>query len=439
VKNKNVLLVQSDELESLRAETQRDLNMNTFPPMGLLYIATILEQNGFNVKLVDLTVDLLSQDTLVEILKEFNPGVVGVSVQAASFSTAIEIARLTKMCSPDTMMVFGGPFVTFVYEEALKHPHVDCVVLFEGEMTMLEICKSASEGKGIPPGIAGIAARNNGSIQMSPANGYIKDLDAIPIPSREFLKKELYSTPFTVISARGCPGDCIFCSAKAFWGKAYRARSAKSIFEEVRYLSTQYPEMDHFMFADDTFTVHRQRVFEFCRLMTESSLRIPWGCLSRVDVIDEELITKMRAAGCYRIKFGIENGSNDILKSIGKRITVEKVEEAIRLAHEARMLVNGSIILGLPQDTMQTMKKTIEFAVYLKEKYDCRMQVGINTPFPGTPEYEKPEAFGLRIETRDWDLYTLRHPIATTKHFTREDLYGLYYDAIEELLDLDGR
>jgi radical SAM superfamily enzyme YgiQ (UPF0313 family) len=282
--------------------------------------------------------------------------------------------------------------------------------------------------------IPGLAFRDNGTVRLTPPRPVLTDLNTLPFPDRGKVPLPRYKEPYTLSTSRGCPGDCIFCSSRSYWGKEVRHRSITNILDEIEMLRHTFPDMKKFIIADDTFTSEPERVVEFCRRLRQRDLGVTWGCFSRVDVFDDGLAQCMYDAGCFQVKFGVESGSDEILGTLGKRTTTSMVENAVAAAFRAGIShIQASLILGLPDDTPETMGATIAFAVHLAETYGVRGQVGLNTPFPGTPQCERAARFGLKIHTEDWDLYDSRHPIVSTENFTRTELSALYYQAVEAL------
>jgi radical SAM superfamily enzyme YgiQ (UPF0313 family) len=367
------------------------------------------------------------------LVAEFQPDLIGIGMYASTYALGTEIARLSKSVYPKAKVVVGGPFASFVYEQFLaENDAVDFIVCYEGEYPMLDVARRIQHGKDSMHDVPGLVFRENGQLVVVKSRPRLKNLDALPFPNRGLVKQQSYSDPFTISTARGCPSNCIFCSSKAFWGKGCVSRTAENIVSEIQYLYNEYPEMRTFHFADDTFLFDRQRVIRICDLLVRSGMNLRWGCLARVDEIDKELVVAMYAAGCNHVKFGIESGSDKVLSRLGKRITLRQIEDAAKLMHDIKIRTVGSVILGLPHDTIETMRETINFARHLSEEYEMKMQVTLNTPFPGTPQYENAEKMGLTIHTRDWNMYNLRHPIISTKNFTRRDLYELHFEAVEQ-------
>ncbi len=418
----SVLLLQPPTVQHYR---NRFAENNSLPPLGLLYLGTLLQQRGYQVRVIDFLVENASCEELTEILLEEQPGMVGVSVYAESFRFARVLARITKETLPDCLVAFGGAFPSFAYEEVLENEHVDYVVRFEGEETLLELIERSERGEKHPVrGVAGLAYRANGRVHAERPRPAIRDLDSLPIPNRDLVRREHYSWPFSISTSRGCPAKCTFCCAGAFW-PGIRFRRVEKLIEELESLRRRYG-MQGFYIADDTFTWKPRRVLEFCRLLEVGGHAYTWGCESRVDGVTAEMLKVMYASGCRRIQFGVESGVQAILDAVQKGTTLEQIDRACKWAREAGFFIIISFILGHPQDTLQTMRKTVAFVADLQRKYQVFVMTAVNTPFPGTYQYERAKELGLRIHSNNWDDFVLSHPIVSTKNFSVDDLRRIY-------------
>lgn len=226
---------------------------------------------------------------------------------------------------------------------------------------------------------------------------------------------------YTISTARGCPGECIFCSSKAFWGKQIHFRSADNIVEEVLYIHSKYNQ-NIIYFTDDTFTLHKQRAIEFCKKIKQHDINFTFGFESRADVLDEDFIKELYSAGFKKIQIGLESADNTILKKLKKKVTIEQIENGIKLAAKYNMHISVSYIIGHAFDTKETIYKTLKFVEYIKEKYNTYTMVSVNTPFPGTEQYNKAKELGITIYSDDWDNYRLNYPIIGTNNLSRTEL-----------------
>ncbi len=395
------------------------------PPLGLASIAALLEQNGYKVKIIDSpTLEIESDEWLKEV-KSWSPDVVGLSLLTPLAPKGYEAIKLLKEERPDIPVIVGGPHPSFMYEEAISNG-ADIVVRGEGEITTLELIKTI-EKKGLDSdslkNIKGIAFRKNGKIIATPPRPIIRNLDELPWPARHLLPMDrytLFGKPIRVahiMASRGCPYGCIYCTTSYFWGRMVRFRSAKNVAEEIEYLVDKY-HAKYIAFADDELAINKRFVREFVREMKERGLDLPFACGARVDHVDKEFMKFLFENNCVTIYFGVESASQKTLDRIGKRITLEQIEKAFQWKKELGGFAVGSFILGFPWETLDDMKKTVEFAIRLDPDY---AQFTALTPYPGTPLFEYAKRHNL-IEDWNWEHYTTIRPVMRGFNFTREQL-----------------
>lgn len=397
------------------------------PPLGLAYIAAVLEKEGHEVKVIDTaTLEMNYRDWLREV-RSWSPDVVGLSLITPTAPRGYEAARLLKEeLGNDVVIIAGGPHPTYMYEEALSNG-VDVVVRGEGEYTTLELVNTIERhglSKEALGKVKGIAFKNDsGDTVVTPPRPFIRDLDKLPWPARHLLpmnKYTLFGKPIRiahVMASRGCPYGCMYCITSYFWGRRIRFRSAKNVAEEVEYLVNKY-KAEHIAFTDDELTVNRKFVLEFIDEIKERGLDITFSCGSRVDHVNREILKKLYDNGCTAIYFGVESASQETLDRIGKRITLEQARKAFTWVKELKGFALGSFILGFPWETVDDMKKTVDFAVSLDPNY---AQFTALTPYPGTPLFEFAKKNNL-IEDWDWEHYTTVRPVMRGFHFTTKDL-----------------
>lgn len=400
-------------------------DMTSMPPLGQLYIAAHLKKEGFSCEFVDLAVDFYSKNEFIELLLDKRPKIVGLATYAESWSTVHILSDLIKKYLPDTVQVAGGAFASFAYEKILSTSHVSFVIVGEGEFTFAELSSCILSNTCTIEDVNGIVFIKNGNIISTEKRERIKDLDLLEYPDRSLIKKENYLYPITISTSRGCPGDCIFCSSRAFWGHKVIFRSVLSILEEIRQ-ATRDMGLNMFFIVDDTFTANKKRAIEFCELLSKEPERYYWGCESRADVVDECLIQKLSNAGCKKIQFGMESSDNTILKQIGKKVTFEQIENAVQVAQKYKFDINISFIIGHPFDTKETVEKTMRDALYLRKKYGVNLFCSVLTPFPGTPIHDRAKEYGIKILSDDYDKYTLDNVIINTNYLTSNEIREYY-------------
>ncbi len=408
---------------------------NSMPPLGLMYVATYAQKNGYKVKIMDFAVESFTLSDFVDTLRHYNPKVVGMSTYNESWDAQKLICKTVKDILPQSVIFAGGAFATFCYEDILQGSMTDYVVRGEGEIATFNLIEYVF-GKNTKKldQIQGLAFKNKDGLVIE--NGIaerIKDLDGLSvIPDRKLVDLEKYIMPFTISTARGCPGDCIFCSSKSFWGHKVYMRSAESIFEEVMYLHNEFDAMV-FYITDDTFTASYKRAMKFCEMIKETGIKFVWGCESRADVINEDLMKNMFEAGCRKLQIGLESADNGILKDIKKYVTIEEIERGISLASEHGMHITASYIIGHASDTHETIAKTIDFAQKIQKDYGAHVVGSVNTPFPGTEQYEKMDELGITLYETDWNQFILSSPIISTKNISRDELRR-YHNVITDVM-----
>ncbi|RLF16500.1 MAG: B12-binding domain-containing radical SAM protein [Thermoprotei archaeon] len=389
-------------------------------PLGLAYLAATL-RDEHDVRVVDaLTLDYTLDDLRREFRK-YEPDVVGVTATTPAIYDAYAVARLAKKLNPEVKTVVGGPHVTFTAEETLAECEaIDVVVRGEGELTLKELL-SAWE-RGLPlKGVGGITFRHKSKIRSNEPRPFMKNLDELPFPAYDLLpmkKYEISGHRFgNVMTSRGCPFKCIFCASSTLFGKKWRARSPENVIDELRLLRDEYG-IREIEFLDDTFTLSKKRAERICDLMIRERLEISWSCSSHVNTVSKKLAEKLKKAGCHSVYVGVESGSQRILDIIGKNTTLEKAERAVKTLKEAGLNVLASFIIGVPGETVSTIKSTIRLAKKLKPTY---AQFTLCTPFPGTKLFELALKRGLLL-TRNWARYTTLEPVMSIPGMTAEQL-----------------
>jgi len=360
------------------------------PPMGLALLAAVLEREGYPVTVIDanaLRLDLAAVGRLVA-----GADVAGITAMTPSIGIAVDTARYLKQMFPDISVFLGGAHATLLPEETLKAaPEIDVVVCGEGEETILSLLR-AVERKQSLDGIAGISYRKDGEVITNPRNSAYVDMESLPFLAYHLLPVNVYrphpphgrAYPFAaVITSRGCPYRCSYCS-KPIFGYKFRAQSAERVVAEVTHLVNRFG-IKEIAFYDDVFTLNKQRAHDICEGILRSGLKFYWTCESRVNLVDRGLLSHLKQAGCYSIAYGIESASPEILKTLDKDTTLEQVEEAVSISREVGLQTIGYFMFGSPGESPETIRQTIDYARKLKLDF---AQFAITTPFPGTKLYE---------------------------------------------------
>ena len=394
------------------------------PPLGIAYMAGVLQENNIDVEILDASAeDMDFKDVEKELLKR-KPDLVALTALTPTIGRALETAQVVKETLPDSIVVMGGYHPTFNFIETLEDENVDIVIRGEGEYIMLNLVQ-ALENQSSLHDVKGIVFedKNSKEIVVNPEAPLIQDLDELPFPALNLLPMKKYrlldmdAHMTTMITTRGCPMQCSFCSSAAMHGKKIRERSVENIVDEIEYLKTNY-DIDTIAFMDDTFTLKKRKVMAICDEILKRNIEIMWGCTSRVDTLDEKLLKKMKEAGCITIFIGVESADQQQLDNMCKNTTIAKIENAFKIAHKLKIRTIASVALGMPGDTKEIMNKTVKFVHKLKPNYAI---YSLATPYPGTRFYK--EAFEKNlIKIKDWSKYTLITPILETIDCSLNDM-----------------
>jgi anaerobic magnesium-protoporphyrin IX monomethyl ester cyclase len=349
-----------------------------FPPLGLMYVAGALEKAGFQVQMLDNYLQNKPTSEVQQLIKQLNPKIVGMTCGSATYRVCIENAQAIKAVAPSCKIVVGGWHASYMPDSLLEHPEIDYVVMGEGERAMVQLATYLieSEKNIVPAAIAGLGYKLGKNILKNPPK-FIENIDEIPFPARHLLPIEQYDRgmeflgvyPVDIMSiARGCPFSCAFCETRKMWGPTCRFFSPNRILAEVKYMVNQYGSKGLY-FINDNFTIRKKETLETCELLKKEKLDLQWICDTRADMVNRELLVKMREAGCKTIWFGVESGVPRILEKINKRVTTEQVEKAVKLCHEEGIKVAASFMLGIPGETLADMEATFKFARKLNPDY----------------------------------------------------------------------
>jgi radical SAM superfamily enzyme YgiQ (UPF0313 family) len=260
---------------------------------------------------------------------------------------------------PNTMIIVGGIHPTLLPERTLKDMEADLLVIGEGKLTFRELISCLKEDRSFQK-IPGIAYRLNGEIIINPLRPLIDNLDLLPFPARDLIfNPEDFSINYGMIfTARGCPSKCIFCASNKLWSRKVRFRSKENILEELKAVIKTH-SISYFRFTDDTFTLNKKRTLDLCQLIIDEKLNIAWECDTKVKCLDEELLEKMKEAGCIQVNIGVESGSERIRRLIRKECSIEKIEKAFRLINEVGIEAVAYFMFGFPSETKEDMEKTL--------------------------------------------------------------------------------
>lgn len=396
------------------------------PSLGLLHLAAVVRQAGYNTFVIDATAEGLSHKDFLIRVQRTCPDVVGFSLTTLTVAQAASLAAEIRGMLPATRIVIGGPHPSAVpVETCERYPVFDVAVVGEGEETIVELLEAFAYGKPLD-NIRGIVYRRGGEVVANPRRPFLAQLDHLPLPAWDLLDgfPGRYSPPAfklrkhpaaSLVTSRGCPNLCIFCDRSVF-GSSCHTCSADYVVKMILELYQRYGVRE-FCFEDDTFVTFRQRLMEICRRLIALKLDISWSCLGRVNQVTSELLLMMRQAGCWQISFGIESGSQKILDLIHKNTNLEQIRRAVTLCHEAGIVCKGFIIVGHPGETRETLRQTIDFTLEIPLD---DISVMMLTPFPGSEIHARAAEFGTF--NPDWSRMNMLNPVFVPHGLTEADL-----------------
>jgi radical SAM superfamily enzyme YgiQ (UPF0313 family) len=410
------------------------------PPLGLLYIGTVLELNGYSPVILDYCTNIANISNVVRVIYDEKPVVVAISTYTENIDIAVNISKVIKSKYPDIKIVFGGPHSSLEPEYGIRSKNVDFVIIKEGEATFIELMEAIVSNqetikfKDIP----GIIYKMDDKVIKNTLRKDITDLDLLPIVKRELLEIASYGKIINVITSRGCPGNCIYCAATALSGAKYRVRDIGNTLLEIILIMHTFKNSNKVVyFIDDTFTGIPSRVTEFIYLKKEYNLSFKWRCESRIDVMTEPLIRNMAVNECIGIVYGIESGSQEVLDTIKKNINLMDAEKIINESCKTGIHVCLNFMLGHFCDTQQTMEMTLDFIKRMFEKNRMDAMLTYNTPFPGTWQYQNKDKLGINLVSKNYSDFTVLTPSIETANFTEQDQIDIYMRASQYVLNND--
>jgi anaerobic magnesium-protoporphyrin IX monomethyl ester cyclase len=386
------------------------------PPLGLGYISSYLKQKGHEVQIADFNIPQTNAD-----LNGYH--VIGISADTPRYLSALQLCK--EIRKTGAKIVMGGPHVTFLDEEPLQEGFADYIVRGEGEETMADLLKAIEGNKDLEE-VAGISFLQKGAVVRT-QNRKAPDISMLPQPDRKELRIKSYQSlemgarKITgILTSRGCPYHCTFCSSSEFSGTAWRALSADRVVNEIEDIVSNYG-FNGIAFLDDNFTLSPERVKEICRGIVKRGLDISWWCFSRADTLlsNEDMVKEMAHAGARYVFVGFESVTRDTLEHYRKSINPEQSFEAIRLLKSYGISTHASFIIGDIRETEEMIHKTIQYA---RDISPDAVQFSILTPYPGTQLFQEVKE---RIFTYDWNLYDCLHPVFRLDYITPETIQRL--------------
>jgi radical SAM superfamily enzyme YgiQ (UPF0313 family) len=389
----------------------------------------VAEKAGHEVNVIDCQAERLTYDTFRQRISQQTPDVVGVTSTTLLYNSAKQILETAKKEHPNAITMIGGSHVSFWDENALEEcSSIDVVVRREGEQTFLELLQHIDAGKTFEGVLGTTIRKSDGKILKNEDRPFLQDLDSLPFPAYHLFPLDAFrrmgKTIFPLVTSRGCVQWCDFCSTVRMFGRGYRVRNPKNVIDEMEMLHNKYGE-SQFTFYDDAFTVNRQHVLAMCEDIKARKLEVTWDCETRVDMVDKELLTAMRNAGCITVWFGVESGSEKILCQMNKKINLDETRTAFKITQKAGLMTIASAIIGFPGETEKTAWETINFVNSLNPD-DIGFYVA--TPYPGTPMYEKVVKNGW-LRVTDFNKYDTATPTFETPELSMEKIREIRYKA----------
>ena len=381
-----------------------DKSEGVFPPLGIMYLSSYIKKNNprANVKLIDSVLSGLDYSGIADAVVEHDTAIAGITCWTFSLLDALNTAKEIKKRKSSVKIVLGGPHVNIYPIETMKNEFVDYVIINDGERAFDALVKAIENNSGFE-NVPNLYYRSDGEIKKSGVSCEETDLDSLPFPDRSSADYREYSsildnvTPITtLITSRGCPFKCSFCLKD---NTGWRARKVESIIEEIKECVNL--GIRNFVVFDETFTANKKRTVEFCNALIGGGLGVMWNCRSRVDTIDEDTVELLKKAGCTRISFGVESADEKVLKRLNKNIFLEQVRKVFKKAKAVGMSTLADFMLGCPDETPESTKKTVDFARELDPDY---VQFTLFTLLPETKLYA--EALERGIVKKDvWREY----------------------------------
>ncbi len=361
----------------------------TVPPLFLLSVATVLKRAGQKVTFIDAQAEQKSLMQIEELINEFD--IIIISTSTMTINEDAALLTVLKEKNPNIKTIIFGSHPTFMPSYSLKKSGIDIVVRREPEFIIRDLIKAMDNGQEWK-GISGIGYLENGKVVLNDFAPFIENLDQLPFLDTSLLPKNIhYFNPIvkhlpyiTTATSRGCPSRCTYCTANAFYGPKFRFRSVKNVVEEMAYyIDRGFREI---YFRDETFTIGKKRVISICQGILDRKLDVSWLCNAKVGTVDKETLSWMKKAGCHTIKIGVESGVQEILNRVYKDIKIEDTQKLFKEAREIGINTHAHVMLGLPGETKETIKQTINFVIKLKP---TTATFGICTPYPGTTLFKE--------------------------------------------------
>ena len=401
------------------------------PPIGILHLASMAREYGYQVKILDAHAESSTIEQILKLVAEYKPDIVCLTAMTIMIDASAQIAKSVKEYFPEIITMIGGVHVTAEPIETLRrYPQFDFAVIGEGEIVLIEFLEKYFGDRLFDRRkvLSLVWRSETGEIIKNPRRSFFKELDDFPWPAFDLVGENLFShyrlsvfgtkkfRSIGLVTSRGCTGHCTFCDLGAV-GRGFRYMHAPYLISHLNEMNEKY-QVNDLLFYDDMFTGNRQRLEEFCHAMIAAGNPFTWSCCSRVDFVQYlDILKLMKDAGCHTIEFGIESGCQRIIDSMRKNVNKEKVREVINKTHEAGIVTKGNFIFGLPGETHDSIRETIQFARSLKLDY---AQHTFLQPLPGSELYETAGKYGNFDPA--WDKFNTFRINFIPTGFTQKDL-----------------
>jgi len=404
-------------------------------PIYLAYVVAVLEKAGFEVKFLDAVLEELSINDFAEKVRQIDPEMVVLECSTPSIEYDLSSAQAVKKALRKTLVVLVGSHPTLFHKGIVsENEGIDVICRGEFDFTVRDVALVLSQ-KGDLRGVKGITYRDGTGVHVNEDRPLIQNLDEIPFPARHIVKSKYYRQGTfvakhctTVVTSRGCPYHCTYCLwPGTLYGHRFRARSPLNVVEEIEQVVRDY-HIDEIYFDDDSLALDRKRILEICRLIKERQLKVKWISQCRVDSMDEEVVQAIKQAGCRYIRFGVESGSQRMLQTMKKGVTLDKIRKAFELCRRVGIKTQAFFLFGIPGETEDSIRETIKFA---KELRADSAQFAVVIPHPGTELYRICQDNGW-LKYNSWEDFSAGNCLIETKHLSRRDIERARIQAYRE-------
>lgn len=361
------------------------------PPLGLCYLASVLEKNGHHVKIIDMEAENLTEKYLLNKIKKFDPEIVGLTCTTATYPIALEISKMVKEINNEIITIMGGPHISASFQQAIQFDYIDFCVIGEGENTIRDLISCIENDEENYKNIKGITFKIKDKIYYTGLREHINNIDDIPFPSRHLLKGKYkasihrdFGEPMDVMmTSRGCPFNCVYCASNLIFGRKCRKRSIENILNEIKTIIEER-NIKNLLFWDDTFTLDNKRVEKLCMELITLRYDLAWICNARPDTVNKKTLFLMKKAGCAMIFYGVESGVPKMLNRMNRNMSLSQIKKAFKISHENKLWTVATLIYGMPWDTNETILQSYKFAESLTPSF---LFASILAPHPGTHIY----------------------------------------------------